>query len=110
MKNNSKVLIYLLICFISFGQNKIYANDIIFNTSEINIIDNGNTTKAGSGSAYSKVDNIRIDGQNFKFDNAPPQLRNLRGVKRDARGRVELGVPLRLALDPEARRQRARGV
>ena len=68
MKNNSKVLIYLLICFISFGQNKIYANDIIFNTSEINIIDNGNTTKAGAGSAYSKVDNIRIDGQNFKFD------------------------------------------
>ena len=68
MKNNSKVLIYLLICFISFGHNKIYANDIIFNTSEINIIDNGNTTIAGVGSAYSKVDNIKIDGQNFKFD------------------------------------------
>ena len=68
MKNNLKVLISLLFCFISFGHNKIYANEIFFNTKEINIIDNGNTTTAGVGSAYSKVDNIKIDGQSFKFD------------------------------------------
>ena len=68
MKNNLKVLISLLFCFISFGNNKIYANEIFFNTKEINIIDNGNTTTAGVGSAYSKVDNIKIDGQSFKFD------------------------------------------
>ena len=68
MKNNLKALISLLFCFILFGYNKIYANEIFFNTTEINITDNGNTTNAGAGSAYSKVDNIKINGQSFKFD------------------------------------------
>ena len=68
MKNNSKVIIFLFFCAIFIDHNKIYANEIIFNTSEIRITDNGNTTNAGAGSAYSKVDNIKIEGQSFKFE------------------------------------------
>jgi len=68
MKNSSKVLIFLFFCIILFGPNKIYANEILFNTSELNITDNGNITNAGPGSAYSKLNNIKIDGQSFKFN------------------------------------------
>ena len=68
MKNNSKIIIFLFFCAIFIEHNKIYANEIIFNSSEIRITDNGNTTNAGAGSAYSKVDNIKIEGQSFKFE------------------------------------------
>jgi len=68
MKNNSKILMLLFFCIILIGHNKIYANEILFNTSEIKITDNGNITNAGAGSAYSQVDNIKIDGQSFKFN------------------------------------------
>ncbi|MDB9739278.1 hypothetical protein OAB10_03150 [Candidatus Pelagibacter sp.] len=68
MINSSKILIILFLYFILTGHDKIYANEIIFNTSELNIIDNGNITNAGAGSAYSKIDNIKINGRSFKFN------------------------------------------
>ena len=68
MKNNLKIVIFLFFFSILIGNNKIYANEFIFNTSDIRITDNGNTTNAGTGTVYSKVDNIKIDGKNFKFD------------------------------------------
>ncbi len=68
MKNNLKIVIFLLFFSILSGNNKIYANEFTFNTSDIRITDNGNTTNAGAGTAYSKIDNIKIDGKNFKFD------------------------------------------
>ncbi len=68
MTNSSKVLIFLFFWFILTTYNKIYANEIVFNTSELNITDNGNITNAGPGSAYSQIDNIKIDGQSFKFN------------------------------------------
>ena len=68
MKNNLKIVIFLFFFFILFENNKIYANEFTFNTSDIRITDNGNTTDAGACTAYSKVDNIKIDGKNFKFD------------------------------------------
>jgi LPS-assembly protein len=68
MKNNTKIIIFLFFSIFLIVHNKIYASEIQFNTSEINITDNGNTTNAGPGSAYSVVDNIKIDGQSFKFD------------------------------------------
>ena len=68
MKNNSKVLIFLFFCIILVSHNNIYANEIVFNTSQLKITNNGNIINAGAGSAYSKVDNIKIDGQSFKFN------------------------------------------
>ena len=68
MINSSKVLIFLFFCYVLIGLNKTYANEISFNTSEIRITENGNITRTGPGSAYSKSDNIKIDGQSFKFN------------------------------------------
>ena len=68
MKNNSKILICLLFCYLLIIQNKIYANEFTFKALEINITDNGNITKTGQGSAYSKIDDIIIDAQSFEYN------------------------------------------
>ena len=68
MRNNSKFLIFLFFFVVLITHNKIYANEIIFSTSDLNITNNGNIINAGTGSAYSKSSNIKIDGQSFKFD------------------------------------------
>ena len=68
MKNNSKFLIFLFFFVVLIINNKAYANEIIFSTSDLNITNNGSTINAGIGSAYSKSSNIKIDGQSFKFD------------------------------------------
>ena len=68
MKNNSKFLIFLFFFVVLIIHNKVYANEIIFSTSDLDITNNGNIINAGTGSAYSKSSNIKIDGQSFKFD------------------------------------------
>jgi LPS-assembly protein len=68
MKNNSKFLKFLFFFVALIIHDKVYANEIIFNTSDLDITNNGNTINAGVGSAYSKSSNIKIDGQSFKFD------------------------------------------
>ena len=68
MKNNSKFLIYLFFFVTLIIHNKVYANEIIFNTLSLDVTNNGNTINAGVGSAYSKSSNIKIEGQSFKFD------------------------------------------
>ena len=68
MKNNLSYKICLFLFVVLFFHNKINANEISFSASEILITDNGNIANAGSGSAYSEVDNIKIDGESFKFD------------------------------------------
>jgi len=68
MKNNLSYIICLFLFVVLFFHNKINANEISFSASEILITDNGNIVNAGSGSAYSEVDNIKIDGESFKFD------------------------------------------
>ena len=68
MKNNLSYIIFLFLFVILFIHNKINANEISFSTSEILITNNGNIANTGSGTAYSEVDNIKIDGESFKFD------------------------------------------
>ena len=68
MKNNSKFLKFLFFFVALIIHDKVYANEIIFNTSDLDITNNGNTINAGAGSAYSQSSNIKIDGQSFKFD------------------------------------------
>ncbi|MDA7565782.1 hypothetical protein N8728_04700 [Candidatus Pelagibacter sp.] len=70
MKNNSKFLILLFFFVSLIIHNKVYANEIIFNTLSLDVTNNGNTINAGVGSAYSKSSNMKIDGQSFKFDKA----------------------------------------
>ena len=68
MKSNLSYIICFFLFVILFFHNKINANEISFSTSEILITDNGNIANTGKGSAYSEVDNIKIDGESFKFD------------------------------------------
>ena len=68
MKNNLSYIICLFLFVVLFFHNKINANEISFSASEILITDDGNIVNSGSGSAYSEVDNIKIDGESFKFD------------------------------------------
>ena len=68
MKNNSKILIFLFFCNFLFFQDKILGNEIIFDTSELNITNKGNIIKAGAGSASDKKDDILINAQSFKYD------------------------------------------
>ena len=68
MKNNLNYIICLFLFVILFFHNKINANEISFSASEILVTDNGNIVNSGSGSAYSEVDNIKIDGESFKFN------------------------------------------
>ena len=68
MKSNLKILISLFFCCLLIFQNKIYANEFIFKTLEINVIDNGNIIKASRGSAYSEIDNIKINAQSFEYN------------------------------------------
>ena len=68
MRSNLKILISLFFCCLLIFQNKIYANEFIFKTLEINVIDNGNIIKASRGSAYSEVDNIIINAQSFEYN------------------------------------------
>jgi LPS-assembly protein len=68
MKSNSKILVLVLFCYFIFLQNKIFSDEIVFDTLELNIINKGNIINAGPGSAYSKNDNITINAQSFRYD------------------------------------------
>ena len=65
MKN--KILIYSLTIFIFFKVSCIYAEEITFNTTEINISNNGNIINAGKGVAKLIEDNIKVNAKKFKY-------------------------------------------
>ena len=66
MKN--KILIYyLVIFFFSTISNMIFANEIIFDTTNIKITNNGNIINAGKGVAKSIAGNIEIHAEEFKY-------------------------------------------
>ncbi len=60
MKN--KLITILIIFFQFFFVNKIFAKEIQFNASEIEIIDEGNKTIAKKGSVLIKEDKISVEG------------------------------------------------
>ena len=68
MKNNSKIFILIFLFYFLIFQSKIFANDIIFNTLELNITNNGNEISTGPGSAISIEDDIKIEAQSFKYN------------------------------------------
>ena len=67
MKN--KLTFYLLILLLFLSSTKIVlSNEFIFDTSQINILDNGNIIKATNGVATSNKDNINIVAKKFKYN------------------------------------------
>ena len=57
-------------------------NELIFNTGEITISDNGNIIRAKNGNIFSKENNIRINANEFEYDKKLSILR--------AKGNIEL--------------------
>ena len=67
MKN--KLTFYLLILLLFLSSTKlVLSNEFIFNTSQINILDNGNIIKATNGVATSNKDNINIVAEKFEYN------------------------------------------
>ena len=67
MKN--KIIFYILLIFICLiSKNILFANEFIFETKEINIIEKGNIIDASEGVAKSIQDNIEIKAEKFKYN------------------------------------------
>ena len=66
MKNNITTYL-LLIMFASFNVCNSSANEFLFNTTEINILDSGNVINATDGIAKSIKDNIEIEADKFEY-------------------------------------------
>jgi len=64
---NNKLIIILIILFQFLFINKIFSNEIEFNATEIEIIDEGNQTVAKNGSVFIKEDNISAKGSIIKY-------------------------------------------
>ncbi len=66
MKNN--FLKYLISIFIIFYNTSLLSNELIFDTEEINIINNGKTTLAKKGKVNFINENLEINGDIFEYD------------------------------------------
>ena len=66
MKNN--FLKYLIIIYVIFYNTSLLGNELIFDTQEINIINNGKTTLAKKGKVSFINENLEIDGDIFEYD------------------------------------------
>jgi LPS-assembly protein len=67
MKNNLLIL-FLISIFFLFSENKIYADDLVFNTPEIKILNNGNTIATKDGTVTSGDNKIQLDAKSFNYD------------------------------------------
>ena len=75
MKN--KFFISLLIFVLINVENYSLANNFSFNSSEVQVLENGNLIKATKGIATSNVDNIIIKANNFIYQKNYPYLQLL---------------------------------
>ena len=73
MKNN-KILFYLIILLFFFNQTKIRADEFNFETSEIQILDKGNTIKAMKGGKVLTNDNVEIIADEFEYNKTKSSL------------------------------------
>tara|TARA_B100001057_G_C22867799_1_gene957343 strand:+ start:1431 stop:3815 length:2385 start_codon:yes stop_codon:yes gene_type:complete len=76
MKNN---ILSLIIISIFFTAN-LSANEFVFKTSEIQILENGNLTKATNGKVISKNDKIEVEAQSFEYNKKLNILKALNGL------------------------------
>ena len=76
MKNNILSLIIISIFFTA----SLSANEFVFKTSEIQILENGNLTKATNGKVISKNDKIEVEAQSFEYNKKLNILKALNGL------------------------------
>ena len=65
MKN--KFILILFFLLISFN-NLLFAQEFIFETSKINVLDDGNTIIAEKGSAIFPKKNLKINANRFNYN------------------------------------------
>ena len=68
MKNNLKIFILIFLFYFLTFQSKLFANDITFDVTELNITNKGNEINAGPGFITSIDDDIRMEAQSFKYN------------------------------------------
>ena len=89
MKNKFVICIYCLLIFLC-EKNKISANEFVFDSSEINITDNGNIINAGKGVARSNKDNIIIDANKFQYNKSLSLLTATKGIVKSIKNNIEI--------------------
>ena len=67
MKNNLLILFLITTCFLSC-ENEAHSSDLVFNTPEMKILNNGNTVIAGNGTVASSDNKIKLDAESFNYD------------------------------------------
>jgi len=78
MKNKYIILLLLLMSFNI--NNSLFGQEFNFETSTINILDEGDTIVAQNGSIFFKKKNLRIKAQNFEYNKSKQTLTILKGV------------------------------
>ena len=76
-KNLFVVLIFLLTC-----STKIFAENFIFETTEIQLSDGGNIISAAKGTVISKFDKLEIEAETFQYNKKKLILTATNGVAR----------------------------
>jgi len=79
MKN--RTLLFFLI-FLTTGYVNLFAENFIFEATEINISKNGDIINAKNGTATSKIDNIIIEAEKFEYNKKKLILNATNGVSK----------------------------
>ena len=90
MKNSSKILLHIFFCCFFLFQNKIFASEITFDTVKINITNDGKIIKAGSGTVFSKDDNLTINAESFEYNKVFEKLNANNGLAILSEKKIEI--------------------
>ena len=71
---NKKTLTYLLFCYFVFFLNNVITEEIQIDSTEINILKNGDVIKGSDGFEVNADNNIKITGKNFEYDKKNSKL------------------------------------
>ena len=63
MRNNILIFFVLVLCFCNIS----YANQFIFKTSELEILENGNLVSAKNGTAISDDKDLELEAKKFEY-------------------------------------------
>ena len=89
MKNNL-LFLFLITTFFLFNENKLHANDLIFNTAEIKILNNGNTIVTTDGTVNSSDNKIMLKAKSFNYDKTTEILNAKNGTALLVEKRIEI--------------------
>jgi len=89
MKN--KIFIYLTFMFLCLIFKNVAATEkLFFDTSEINISNEGNIINATKGTAKSIEDNIEIEAESFKYNQSSSVLMATKGTAKSIENNIEI--------------------